>query len=177
MSITVLRVLQKLSAEAFFWPVCKNVFNCLHQNKINKNSIHKYTPLPSTYHYQSFNLLSVLQFFLTLSLPDTLYLTYLCHFFCLQIPINHYLQLEQGFLSVKFTSVFSVARALPGPQEALSKCWQNEWMNDEATIYNTESSSGKRGIIKSSSKKDSDKGDNLKLLFSMNEKGGIEAEL
>lgn len=50
-------------------------------------------------------------------------------------------------------------------------------MNDEATIHNTESSSGKRGIIKSSSKKDSDKGDNLKLLFSMNEKGGIEAEL
>ena len=50
-------------------------------------------------------------------------------------------------------------------------------MNDEATIHNTESSSGKRGIIKSSSKKDSDKGDNLKLLFSMNEKGGIEAGL
>ena len=50
-------------------------------------------------------------------------------------------------------------------------------MNDEATIHNTESSSGKRGIIKSSCKKDSDKGDNLKLLFSMNEKGGIEAGL
>lgn len=50
-------------------------------------------------------------------------------------------------------------------------------MNDKATIHNTESSSGKKGIIKSRSKKDSDKGDNLKLLFSLNEKGGIEAGL
>lgn len=50
MSITVLGSIEVI-CRSFFWPVCKNVFNCLHQNKINKIPIHKYTPLPSTYHY------------------------------------------------------------------------------------------------------------------------------